>query len=122
MSRGNPARTIPEKLYEILLATRLELSLTKEEILLEYAAHAPYGANVVGIEAACWRYFGKPLHQLSKAEYAMLAVLPNNPALIHLSRNRDALQTKRNLLFEDLWKKGFLDENEKTLAQAEELP
>ena len=122
MSRGNPARTIPEKLYEIILATRLELSLTKEEILLEYAAHAPYGGNVVGIEAACWRYFGRSLHQLSKAEYAMLAVLPNNPALIHLGRNRKALQTKRNLLLYDLWLHGILDENEKDLAQAEELP
>lgn len=122
MSRGNPARTIPEKMYEIILATRLELALTKEEILLEYAAHAPYGGNVVGIEAACWRYFGRSLHELSKAECAMLAVLPNNPALIHLGRNRNALQTKRNLLLEDLHVHGFLDETEKSLAQAEELP
>ena len=72
------------------MATRLELGYSKREILALYAAHAPFGGNVVGLEAACWRYFGKAPEQLSWAEAATLAVLPNSPALIHPGRNRDA--------------------------------
>ena len=55
LSRGNPPRTVGEKLREMLIATRLEWSYTKDAILALYAAHAPFGGNVVGLEAAAWR-------------------------------------------------------------------
>ncbi|RPI43672.1 MAG: penicillin-binding protein 1C, partial [Bacteroidetes bacterium] len=57
LSRGNRPRNLAQKCIEILLAFRLELTYTKEEILAEYAARAPFGGNVVGLEAASWRYF-----------------------------------------------------------------
>ena len=76
-------RTLWEKAWEILLATRLEVAFSKDEILKLYASHAPFGGNVVGIDAAAWRYFGRSAHQLSWAENAMLAVLPNSPSLIY---------------------------------------
>ncbi len=122
LSGKNPPRTVFQKVKEILLATRLELAETKNEILLTYAAHAPFGGNVVGIEAACWRYFGRPLHDLTQAEYAMLAVLPNNPALIHPGKNRIALKQKRDRLLEQLWHEGFLDSTECYLSRLEPLP
>ena len=59
MSRGKE-RTLKQKLIEAVLATRLELRCSKEEILGLYASHAPFGGNVVGLEAASWRYFGRP--------------------------------------------------------------
>ena len=50
-------RTYFEKLIEIILATRLECSYSKNRILALYVSHAPMGGNVVGIDAAAWRYF-----------------------------------------------------------------
>lgn len=60
-------RTLWEKFKEIILAVRLELSLSKQEILVHYASHAPFGGNVVGIDAAAYRYFGTNPHHLSWA-------------------------------------------------------
>ncbi|HCD51568.1 MAG TPA: penicillin-binding protein 1C, partial [Balneolaceae bacterium] len=55
LAKQNPERTITEKLTEMVQATRLELTHSKKEILALYAAHAPFGGNVVGLEAASWR-------------------------------------------------------------------
>src|SRR6056297_926851 len=80
LSRKGKSRTIFEKLVESILAVRLELAYTKEEIFRLYAGHAPFGGNVVGIEAASWRYFNRDPFNLSVAEAATLAVLPNAPS------------------------------------------
>jgi len=88
LARKGKSRTIPEKIIEIVLASRLELTGSKEDILCLYASHAPFGGNVVGIDAASWRYYGRPPEQLSWAEAATLAVLPNAPSLIHPGKNR----------------------------------
>lgn len=122
MSRKNPPRTFSEKLYELILATRLEFRLSKNEILSLYATHAPFGNNVVGLEAACWRYFGKAPHQLSWAEHATLAVLPNAPGLIYPGKRAEALQAKRNRLLKQLNKEGYFDDAALLLAMAEPLP
>ena len=122
LSRGNPPRTGGEKLREMLLATRIEWSYTKEEILALYAAHAPFGGNVVGLEAAAWRYFGHDPSQLSWAEAATLAVLPNSPALIHPGRSRDALLAKRNRLLDRLLQVRAIDSTEHLVARLEPLP
>ncbi|MEZ4984606.1 MAG: penicillin-binding protein 1C [Saprospiraceae bacterium] len=122
MAKGNPPRTIGQKIIEILLALRLEVRYTKAEIMQLWASHAPFGGNVVGLEAACWRYFGKPPHLLSWGEAATLAVLPNSPALIHPGRNREQLKAKRNRLLQKLADKGVLDPATCTLAQDEPLP
>ena len=122
LSRKNHKRTYFEKIIEMILATRLELSYSKKEILSLYAAHAPFGGNVVGIEAASWRYFGRKLDDLSWAESAMLAVLPNNPSLIHLGKNRNLLKEKRDRLLNRLKDAGELDELTLKLAMAESIP
>ncbi|WP_255490525.1 penicillin-binding protein 1C [Dysgonomonas sp. 511] len=115
-------RTIFEKAIEAILATRLEFACSKEEILNLYASHAPMGGNVVGIEAASWRYFGHKAATLSWAEAATLAVLPNSPALMHFGRNRDRLLDKRNRLLLHLHTQGILDEVDYELAVSEPLP
>lgn len=122
LSRKDKARTVFEKLVELVLATRLELKYTKNEILELYAAHAPFGGNVVGIEAACWRYFGRDAAELSWSEAALLAVLPNNPALIHPGKNREALSAKRNRLLQRLMAAGEMDSLTYQLAIAEPIP
>ena len=121
LSRGEK-RTITEKITEIILATRLEFRYSKTKILSLYASHAPFGGNVVGIDAAAWRYFGHSSHHLSWAEAATLAVLPNSPSMIHLSRNRETLTEKRNKLLYRLYQRKIIDETDYELALSEELP
>jgi penicillin-binding protein 1C len=122
LSRAGKPRTVLEKIVEILEALRLESFYNKQEIFSLYAAHAPYGGNVVGLTAASWRYFGRKPGQLSWAEVAMLTVLPNNPALIHPGRNRDLLLFKRNALLDKLIEHNILDSLSGTLAKMESLP
>ncbi len=122
LSRKNPPRTIWEKCVEVFRATRLELTTSKQKILALYAAHAPFGGNVVGLEAASWRYYGKHPESLSWAEAATMAVLPNSPALIHPGRNREVLLKKRNRLLDHLQSDGKLSASECALAKEETLP
>ncbi|HXC04255.1 MAG TPA: transglycosylase domain-containing protein, partial [Bacteroidia bacterium] len=82
LSRKGKARNVYQKMVELILATRLELRYSKKEILALYASHAPFGSNVVGLDAASWRYFGRSPDKLSWAEAATLAILPNAPSLI----------------------------------------
>lgn len=118
----NKSRTWSEKLIEMILATRLEFSYSKDEILNLYASHAPMGANVVGIGAASWRYFGHDASSLSWAEAATLAVLPNSPAMMHFGRNREKLETKRNRLLKRLYDRQLMDKFDYELAISEPLP
>lgn len=118
----NRERTVWQKMTECILATRLELRCSKDEIMALYAAHAPFGGNVVGLEAASWRYFGKPASELSWAETSTLAVLPNAPALIHPGRNRDLLKQKRDRLLQMLYDRGEIDSTDLALACDEPLP
>ena len=122
MARDNPPRTLFEKMIESVMATRLEMQLSKDEILALHASHAPYGGNVVGLEAASWRYFGRTPQQLSWAESATLAVLPNSPALIHPGRNRQQLKQKRDGLLATLREHDVIDDIELKLAVLEPLP
>lgn len=122
LSRKNKPRSYFEKIVELILATRLELRYSKQEILAFYASHAPFGGNVVGLEAASWRYFGRKPSDLSWAESATLAVLPNSPALIHPGKNRSLLLKKRNALLEVLKKKALISPLDLQLALAEALP
>lgn len=118
----NESRTFGEKFIEMILATRLEFRASKEEILSMYVSHAPFGGNVVGLDAAAWRYFGHPAEELSWAESAMLAVLPNAPSMIHLSKSRKALLNKRNRLLKTLYEEGTIDKSTYELAISEPLP
>ncbi len=121
MSRNKP-RTLWQKAVEALLAIRLEFRYSKASILRLYASHAPYGGNVVGLEAAAWRYFGRPPEQLSWAETATLAVLPNAPSLVHPGKNRERLLGKRNALLDKLAAKGVLTSEMAELSKLEPLP
>ncbi|MCS6832691.1 MAG: penicillin-binding protein 1C, partial [Flammeovirgaceae bacterium] len=120
--RKKPRRTIMEKCIEIMLATRLEWSYTKKEILCLYAAHVPFGGNVVGLEAAAWRYFGRNASQLSWAESATLAVLPNAPSLVFPGKNQEKLLQKRNRLLDKLLAEKIIDTLTWKLSLLEPLP
>jgi len=111
LARKGKRRTYIEKLMELILATRLEFSCSKEKILKLYASHAPFGGNVVGLDMASWRYFGLPAHQLSWSESAMLAVL-----------HQRTLLEKRNRLLKTLVTQQTIDSLTYELAISESLP
>ena len=115
-------RTLWQKGIEACQALCLELRYSKRRILALYAAHAPYGGNVVGLDAAAWRYFGRPAAELSWGQAATLAILPNAPASIHPGRGRDQLLEKRNRLLQRLLEHGDIDAETCREAQAEPLP
>lgn len=120
--RENRNRTFLEKLIEVILAIRLECSYSKKDILALYSAHAPFGGNVVGLEAASWRWFAHGSQNLSWAEAATLAVLPNNPGLVHPGANRSRLQEKRDGLLKRLYQLQYVDRETYFLALQEPLP
>ena len=122
LSRGNQPRTYLEKIKELILATRLEISLNKDQILALWSSNAPFGGNVVGLDAASWRYFNRKSSQLSWAEAATLAVLPNAPNLIYPGKNQNKLLVKRNRLLQKLQKNNIIDSLTYQLAVLEELP
>jgi penicillin-binding protein 1C len=122
LHRKNKSRNYTEKLIELVLATRLEFRHSKEKILALYASHAPFGGNTVGIDAAAWRFFGQKAEDLSWAESATLAVLPNAPGLIHVNKNRGKLHSKRNALLLKLKNKKIIDETTYLLSIQEPLP
>ena len=122
LSRKGKPRTVKEKIVEIWQSVRLEVSSKKKEIICLYGSHAPFGGNVVGLDAASWRYFGRSPYDLTWAESAMLAVLPNSPAMIHPGRNRNLLLSKRNSLLDRLHLNGKIDSTTCMLAKLEPLP
>ncbi len=122
LSRNGQPRTYLEKLKELILATRLELTNSKEKILSLWASNAPFGGNVVGLDAASWRYFNRQANQLSWAESATLAVLPNSPKLIYPGKNQERLLQKRNRLLGKLLQKEVIDSLTYELALLEDLP
>ncbi len=122
LSRKHKERTYYEKVIEMILATRLEFRYSKEKILELYTAHAPFGGNVVGLEMASWRYFGVQSQQLSWAESATLAVLPNAPSLIYPGKNQQKLRVKRNALLLKLFNEKIIDKMTFQLSVNEPLP
>ncbi len=122
IARKNQKRNIYQKLIEIFWALRIEISYSKKEIINLYASQAPFGGNVVGLEAASWRYFGRSSFKLSWAESAVLAVLPNSPSLIYPGKNHDKLLKKRNRLLDKLLHHNIIDSTTCELAKQEELP
>lgn len=122
MSRDAVKRSFLQKFIECVQAVRLECTYSKKEILALYAGNAPFGGNVVGLEAAAWRYYGRSAGHLSWGETAALAILPNAPSLVYPGKNRQVLLEKRNSLLKRLFQKSVIDSNTFVLAKAEPLP
>lgn len=115
-------RTLWSKLKESIVALRLECRYSKKKILALYASNAPFGGNVVGLDAAAWRYYGNSPDKLSWGQMATLAVLPNAPSLVHPGKNRNLLLQKRNFLLEKLKTEKIISATDCELAKLEPLP
>ena len=100
--------TFVGKLVQMFRALQLEAHLNKAQILDLYLNHAPFGGPIQGVEAASWAYLGKPASQLSHAEAALLAVLPQSPSLLRPNRHPAAARRARDKVLrrmrdEGLW-------------------
>jgi penicillin-binding protein 1C len=115
-------RSLWNKLTEIIAAIRLECSYKKSAIMALYASNAPFGSNVVGLDAAAWRYYGRDANQLTWGEMAALAVLPNAPSLVHPGKNQNTLLRKRNELLDKLAANKTITITTANLAKIEPLP
>ena len=115
-------RTLWQKIVEAGLAIKLDLRYSKEELMIKYASMAPFGGNVVGVEAASWRYYNRPSHLLSWGEATSLAVLPNNPGTIFPGRSDEGYRKKRDRLLTTLLSYKVIDSTTYELSLLEGLP
>lgn len=113
-----PERTINRKAKELILAYQIEKRYSKDEILNLYLNTVPYGAGAYGIEAASQTYFSKSAEALSLAESAILASLPKAPSYYSpWGSHREELGQRKNYALEQMFKMGFIDEEEKERSQ-----
>ncbi len=112
---GTRTRTPWGKLRQVLRALQLEAHLSKREILSIYLQRAPFGGTIEGVEAASWAYLGKPSKRLSRAEAALLAVLPQAPSRLRPDRSPDVARAARDKLLDrmhvnGLWTRAVVDD------------
>ncbi len=114
-------RTIERKIREIILAWRVEQSLSKDEILELYLNEIFLGQNSFGVAAAAQTYFNKTLEDLTVEEMAFLAALPQAPSEYHPVRAHDRVVTRRNWILGQMAENGYITEDEAVAAQARPL-
>ncbi len=114
-------RSVPAKVFEAWVAVRLEHSLSKNEILLQYLNRIPFGNQAYGAEAAARLYFGKPAAHLDLAESAFLAALPRSPSLLSPYRSFRAAKAKQESVLRQMRKMGFIGEDDLRRSLAEKL-
>ena len=110
------------KIKEAVLAIQIERKFSKDEILKLYLNEVPYGNNAYGIEAAAQTYFNKHARDLSLAESAYLAALPQAPTIYSpYGPNRDQLDARKSTVLDQMFVQGYISEEEKNTAMAEEV-
>ncbi|MDA7966966.1 PBP1A family penicillin-binding protein [Ruegeria sp.] len=103
-------RQAERKIKEIILATRLEDTLDKEQILELYMNEIYLGQNSYGVTAAAQTYFNKTLQELAPHEAAMLAAMPKAPSKYHPVRDHDRLLARRDYVLREMHQNGYIDQ------------
>jgi penicillin-binding protein 1C len=114
-------RTLSGKWLEAIYALRLEHALSKREILALYLRLAPYGNELVGVEAASRAYFGREPTDITPAQAALLASLPQRPSALDPYRNWGGLLARKDWVLERMGELGYLDPEEVRRAKEERL-
>ena len=114
-------QTFKRKFYELLLTTRLEDQLTKDQIFEIYLNQIYLGNRAYGFAAACQTYFGKPLEQITVAEAAMLAGLPKAPSANNPLANPKRARSRQQWIIGRMEELGYITPEEATQARAEPL-
>jgi penicillin-binding protein 1A len=114
-------RNVERKIKEIILAARIEKTLSKEQILELYLNEIFLGQNSYGVAAAAQTYFNKSLDQLSVEEAAYLAVLPKAPSRYHPVRENARAVSRRNFVLKEMYENGYITRGEFEVAEASPL-
>lgn len=115
-------KTIIRKVKELIISYRLEKKFSKDEILQMYLNEIPYGSNAYGVEAASQKYFSKSVREVSLAEAAVLAAIVQVPTRYSpYGPNKDILLGRKDYVLKLMAEQGYISEEEKELAQAEEI-
>jgi penicillin-binding protein 1A len=114
-------QTLKRKLYEILLAWKIEQNLTKNQILEVYMNQIYLGQRAYGFASAAQIYFGKSLHDISVAEAAMLAGLPKAPSANNPVVNPKRARARQQYILERMYKLDYIDEAQYQNAKNETL-
>ncbi|MBO6946080.1 transglycosylase domain-containing protein [Altererythrobacter sp.] len=110
--------SVTRKLKEMILATRIESVLTKQEILELYLNEIPLGRRSFGVQAAAQAYFDKDVDKLDLHQMAFLAILPKAPERYGRARNADLAMERRNFVLSQMEDNGFITDEEMRAAQA----
>jgi penicillin-binding protein 1A len=116
-----PSQTINRKLREMVLASRIERRLTKDEILELYLNRVYLGDQAYGIDAAARRFFGHPASELTLAEAAMLAGLPKAPSRSAPTESMERATERQHVVLEAMVQAGFITPEQRDEARAEEI-
>ncbi len=114
-------RTFAGKISEMALAIRLEMSLSKREIFEEYLSRIPFGPTVRGVEAASRGLFDRPARELSLAEAALLAGLPQSPTHHDPRKNLERSRRRRDLILGRMVASGAVTPAQADLALREAI-
>lgn len=113
-------RTISRKIKEWILAIKLEQRYSKDQILGIYLNESPYGGSMYGVEEASQSFFGKPAKDVSLAEAAYIAALPQAPTFYSpYGNHRDRLDARKNLVLQQMLKTGRITNEEFDAASKE---
>jgi penicillin-binding protein 1A len=107
-----PARTVRRKGQEMLLALWLERNFSKDQILTLYLNRVYFGAGTYGVDAASRKFFGKPASQVTPFEAAMLAGLLRAPSVFNPMNDREAAETRAQLVLQNMVAADFLSEKD----------
>ncbi|MBX9901024.1 MAG: PBP1A family penicillin-binding protein [Burkholderiaceae bacterium] len=114
-------KTVSRKLREIMLTYRMESALSKDQILELYMNQIYLGQRSHGFSSAARTYFGKSLNELSIAEAAMLAGVPQNPARVNPVTNFTRIKQRQLLVLNSMQKQGFITQAQYEAAREEKL-
>ena len=115
-------KSIPRKIKEIILAQRIEKKFSKDEILQMYLNEIPYGSSAYGVEAASQKYFGKKIGDVTLAEAATLAALPQAPSRYSpYGSHKDLLLGRKDYVLDVMAEQGYISESERDQAKKEEI-
>lgn len=114
-------KTFTRKIYEMLLALKIESLLSKDQILELYMNQIYLGQRAYGFSAACDTYFGKPLKDITVAEAAMLAGLPKAPSAYNPVRNPKRATLRQQYIIDRMFENGFITDEQRDEAKDEEL-
>jgi penicillin-binding protein 1A len=114
-------RDIVRKLKEALAAAQIEQTFTKDEILEAYCNQIPFGSRANGVERAARTFFGIPAADLSLAQSALLAGLPNSPSRLNPFAHPERAKQRQAHILKNMRKLGFITEEERSIAEAESI-